>query len=46
MQGTDYERTIREAEVGCKLCAEFTFEPLKPEAERMSQEFIGIKQKA
>ena len=46
MQGGQYERVIKEAEIGCQLCDNFTFELLKPEAVKMHTEFSGIKLKA
>ena len=46
MHGKDWARTIKEAEKGVELCKAFNFEPLKPEADRMLNEFNGIKNKA
>jgi hypothetical protein len=46
MQGKDFERVMREADTGIKLCKEFTWAPLKGEADNMLTEFEGMKLKA
>ena len=46
MEGKDWDRVVVVADQGIALCDQFTYEPLKPECDKMVVEFTGIKVKA
>ena len=46
MKGEDFGRVQVEAEKGIKLCLDFSYAPLQPEAKKLAQEFEGMKLKA